>query len=53
LPQAFLLAAFDLIHAANRQANAHDNAIRFRIAAWKASGAVREFEISHEALVSL
>jgi len=48
LPQALLLATFDLIHAANRQAIAHDNAIRFRLASWEAGGAVREFEASHE-----
>jgi hypothetical protein len=42
-----LLASIDLIHPANRQAIAHDNAIRFRIAAWKAGGVVREFEVNH------
>jgi hypothetical protein len=43
-PQALLLAAFDLMNTANRQAIAHDNAIRFRIAAWQSGGAVARCE---------
>jgi hypothetical protein len=41
-----LLASFDLIHTANRQTVTNHNAIRFRVAAWKAGSAVGEFEVS-------
>jgi nucleotide-binding universal stress UspA family protein len=47
------LASVDLIHAANRQAIAHDNAIRFTVAAWQAGRAVREFEVSHSCCLTL
>jgi hypothetical protein len=46
LPRALLLASFELIHTANRQTVTNHNAIRFRVAAWKAGSSVGEFEVS-------